>query len=207
MGLQDGDIIETQVRGRCFGQRIILTEHFRVLGSFPEGNSVATDLKQISTDFLAGEARAFIPVYLAALPPQYIAEEVRAQRIWPERAAYQSTVLTDLVGTNANAATVANDAAAVTMRTQLSGRRFLGTKKIGPVPDAVSSAGLIIDAYILLLAAIATKMQGSWVPPASGSLLQPVIWHRDIFTFTEIRGFAIGKSSRVNRRRTVGIGE
>lgn len=207
MGLLTNDKVSIAYRGLCFGQRIILTHNYVVLGDFPVVNSVAQDLQLILNGIAAGGVNDIETPYLACLPPQYTLSEVRAQRILPVRSAYVSNGFVGVVGTNAGAATVANDAACVTMRTALAGRKQVANQHIGPVPDNVSVAGLITAAYKLTLTSLGTRLITSFVPPASGSLVAPIILHRPGGTFDIINNFILGDQSRVQRRRTVGVGE
>jgi hypothetical protein len=111
-------------------------------------------------------------------------------------------------GTNANAATVANDSAAITLRTALSGRNQVGTKHIGPVPDAASANGVLTGAYLMLLDALAQKLIQSATPAGWGdTIISPVVADLKFGSNELVNSYIIGEQSRVQRRRTVGLGE
>jgi hypothetical protein len=207
MALKDGDLIMTTWRGICFGQRIIMARPYKISGDFPAINSYNQDMQLILAAIVAAGVNDVQTPYLACLPPQYTLQEVRAQRLKPTRNAYVPNTFAGAVGTNANAATVANDAAAITYRTALAGRSQVATTHVGPMPDAASAAGLITAAQRALLSALGTVLTTSFVPPTSGSLVVPVIWNRKLNTTEFITNFRLGDASRVQRRRTVGIGE
>jgi hypothetical protein len=207
VALNDGDLLLVQLRGFCFGQRIILARYLKVVGPFPAVNSWITDANLILTAISPGGVNDWVTPYLACLPPQYNLTEARVQRIKPTRTAYQPNAFVGFPGTNAGAATVANDAAAITFRTSNAGRSQVGTCHIGPMPDAASAAGLIVNAMKALLGALATRLSTSFTPPMSGSLLVPVLWNRKLNTTEFIQSFLLGDASRVQRRRTVGVGE
>lgn len=205
--LLNGDVVHVAWRGQCFGQRIILDQNYKILGDFPLADSFFQDALKIANLLLPGGAINVLTAYLAALPPQYTIDEIRIQKVSPApRTAYFSVGLGGAPGTHADAATVANDAACITMRTQKAGRNQVANVHIGPVPDAVSAAGLLINAYKVILTALGTKLVTSGVPVGSGSIIAPTILHKaggdDL-----IQQFLIGPQSRVQRRRTVGVGE
>lgn len=206
MGLKNNDIIQSTFRGLCFGQQIILDLTFQIFGDFPVGNSVSTDLDLINAAIAPGGVQNIVTPYLACLPAQYSLLELRSQLIFPTRSAYRQVAFVGAVGTDPGAATVANDSAALTLRTEKSGRSQVATKHIGPVPDNVSAAGLIVAAYKLSLAALGAKLVTSFVPPTSGSLVVPVIYHRQTNTTDLVNQYILGDQSRVQRRRTVGVG-
>lgn len=208
MALKNGDFVRVWTRGVCFGQRIILTHNYLIVGDFPVANSIATDLELILTAWApAGVLDATTP-YLACLPPQFSLQEIRAQLFSPTRSAYRSVLFVGgAPGTNAGAATVANDSGCITMRTEKAGRSQVANQHIGPAPDAASAAGVLTAAYTATLATLGSKLVQAFVPPTSGSLVVPVIFHRATATSDTINQFIIGPQSRVQRRRTVGIGE
>lgn len=206
MGLLNNDWVQCTWRGTCFGQRIILTHHYLVVGDWGVATTVAQDLAQINSEL--DVAGAFDPTtdYLACLPPQYTLNEIRSQRIKANRSVYRSLAKVATVGTNANPATVASDAAAITCRGSNAGRSNLSVKKIGPVPDAASAAGLLTAPYTALLTALGSRLVQGFTPAGSGSLLTPIVPHADKVTFEILNNFLVGPESRVNRRRTVGLG-
>lgn len=204
--LLDQDIVQVNWFGSCFGQRIILDTTYLVLGNFPVGDSFFQDAQRIVNLVTAGGAIDVQTAYLAALPPQYSLEEIRVQKINGVRSAYFSNGFVATVGTNANAATVANDAACITLRTQKAGRNQVANKHIGPAPDAVSAAGLLVNAYKTVLTALGGKLVISGIPVGSGSIIAPTIYHRAAGTNDLVQQFLIGQQSRVQRRRTVGVG-
>lgn len=209
MGLLNNDVVYSTIQGTAFGQQIIMDMVWQVSGDFPLGNTVFTDLGLINTGLSAGGVQDVLTPYLACLPATYSALEVRSQRVYPLRMAYRSLALVGAVGTNVNPATVANRSACITKRTDFSGRNQVANNHIGPAPDASAAAGVITPAYTALLNALASKLVTAWVPPTSGSLLIPVIFHKNqlpVISTNIINAFNIGATARVQRRRTIGVG-
>lgn len=205
MALELNDVVLVSFRGLCFGQRIILTHTYRIDAVNDPGQTVVQDLTDILTAIDVGGGDAVVPSYLACLPPQYQLTQLRAQRIYPIRSAYVP-ITKALAGTHEAPATVANDAAAITLRTDYAGRNQIATKHIGPIPDDASSAGLLIAGYKTLLSTLATKLLLTIDFGAAGQAT-PGIYHRSTNGFDAVESYILGDQSRTQRRRTVGVGE
>lgn len=209
MGLLNGNVVLVSWRGTAFGQRIILTHTYVLDGNAPAGQTIQQDLADILTGLnVAGNLDATTS-YLACLPATYTCNEIRAQRIWPTRTAYESFFPVGMVGTHAGAATVACDSAGLTMRGPLAGRHYRGTKKIGPCPDGASAAGLLTNAYFVLVDTLGEKLMAAGTPVAgwAPSQIKPVLFDRVTFITTDITSRRVGAASRVMNRRVVGRGE
>src|SRR5690242_7674685 len=137
MGLLNNDVLQMSFRGLAFGQRIILTQSWQVIGDWGVATTVQQDLTTLANGVAPAGAFDIASSYLACLAPQYLLTEVRWQRIKAIRSAYVS-IATAFPGTHASPATVANDSGALTMRGDFAGRSYVGTKHIGPAPDAAS---------------------------------------------------------------------
>lgn len=203
-----GDSVELQWIGSCFAQTIRMNLTYRCAVQ-NVGRTTGQTLQELLTTVNGAGANAITPQYLACLPPQYSLLETRAQVIRPTRSAYTSQVFVGgTPGTHASPATVANDSAAVTRRTALAGRRQVSTLKVGPVPDAVSAAGLLVAAYKVLLEAFAGRTTITILNPVGTEQFIPTILTATGFPDgRDLETFRIGDQSRVQRRRTVGLGE
>lgn len=206
MGLLNDDKVQVQFRGDCFGQLIIFNMGYTVVGNFPVITSIAQDLEAIISDIDLGVLTTVRAAYLSCLAPQYTLRSTRAQKVNPIRSAFRESSLA-FPGTNANPATVANDAAALTLRGDIAGPHFHGTKHVGPVPDGASANGLLTDAYRALVQILGTRMLETWVPTGSGSLLVQSIWASPVAASLFMTARSTGLQSRVQRRRTVGVGK
>ncbi len=206
MALAVNDIILTTIRGTCFGQRIIFTMTWFVSEAF-ESDTTRLDLLRIAEVIAAPVPAALLTKYLACLPADYTANEIRVQRLRPTRSAYSVLSLAGRFGTHAEVATVANDSAALTLRTPFAGRDQVATKHIGPIPDAVSSEGLLTDGYKAILNTLGQELSEPVIPVLPGGEITPCIFNRNANAAVEVVQFAIGDQSRVQRRRTVGLGE
>lgn len=207
MPLALNDVLLVSLRGRCFGQDIILS-HTYFVTTPPAGAPTTMDSLLATVNEVLNVAPASLAnTYRACLPTSYQLLETRAQRISPVRSAYRSQATVNAFGTHVDPATVANDSAAITMRTDFPGRDQVGTKHIGPIPDAVSVAGLLIAGYKATLQSLATALLTPIVLPAGGGTLTPCVFNQPTNTVTAVTASAIGEQSRVQRRRTVGLGK
>lgn len=207
MPLLPDDVVRLQFRGRCFGQQILADLTYVVSVGVP-AQPTDTVLLDFLNQIQIGATDLRTP-YLALLPPQYVLDEIRAQKVFPTREAYVSFFpVAGTVGTNANNATVGNDAAAITRRTALSGRSQVSTLKIGPAPDGAAAAGAITAAYGALLATFAAATLTTVVDAVSTAQYVACIANRNgVVNGRLLRSYRVGIYSRVNYRRTVGIGK
>jgi len=207
MALAIGDLIRVDYRGTCYGQRIILTTAYKVTVAFAAGGTVSNDLATILTTVGIGGVDDVPNKYLACVQNAYTLEEVRAQVIWPTRSAYRSVFYVADNAGSGGVGTVANDAAAITFRGPLAGRKNVSTKHIGPVPDSVSANGLLTNPYKVKLQALIDQLFTTLTPADNPGRCIPVILNKtpgQSVVWTDAR---IGNQSRVQRRRTVGLGE
>lgn len=207
MGLLNNDIVQLSWRGRVFGQRVMMVRSYLIVGDFPVVTSVADDLDQIKAAVGPAGINDITTPYLACLPAQYALLELRAQRLKAVRSAMRSTTFVATNGTNANAATVPTDSAAITFRTALAGRSQISVVKIGPMADAASVAGFLTAAQLALHGALAGQMLQAFTPPGSGSLVTPVVVGKALTNPSVLNSAVPETTSRVITRRTVGRGE
>lgn len=207
MAITANALVQVSLIGTCFGQRIILTHVYKNQLASPVLNDYTTDLNEILDQVGVGGVDDLVTPYLALMPQQYTLQRIRAQAIKPVRSVAIERNIVAGSGTHPDAATVANDAAVLTFRTQLAGRNQVSNKHIGPVPDGVSDQGLIIPAYRTLMGTLGTRMLSPVVPVGWASSLLAVVPHIASGTGTEMYSFIAQDTSRVMRRRTVRVGE
>jgi len=205
MAVAIGQLIKVNWFGRCFGQRIILTtgyEKTEVLGAL----TTEEEMNGVIDDLIVGGAVDLLTDYMACLPASYSLEEVRAQVVKLTReTAVQRVIVTP--GTHASPATVANDSACITLKGEFAGARFRSNKHIGPIPDAASAAGLLTAAFITKLNALGAALISN-VVLGGGQKYVPAVWGPEVVpTAHRLTQWSTGLQSRVQRRRTVGLGE
>lgn len=204
MPINPDDCIRCTFIGDCFGQQIVLDlAYFANVGSPAPTQTILAEV----VDLLGPGVGTIQANYLDLLPPSYTMRERRAQLVAPTRSAFVSiATLAANVGTN-GAASVANDATAITRRTNNAGRSQVSTLKIGPAPDGASVAGQVTNAYRGLLIALGNSTLQTLILPVTGAQFTPTILNKNNQALGRIlTSIRVGQFSRVNYRRTVGIG-
>lgn len=207
MAIGINSLIRVNWLGRCFGQRIILTTGYKKT-EVPGALDDEAELNGVIDDLIVGGAVDLLTDYMACLPASYSLEEVRAQQVYIQRlTAVQRVIITP--GTHASPATVANDAACITLKGPLAGAKYRSNKHIGPIPDAASASGLLVAGFKTKLDALAGAMLTP-VVLAGGQRYVPHVFkiNNDLTQHNSILNqYSLGLQSRVQRRRTVGLGE
>lgn len=208
MAILANSLIQIQMVGTCFGQRIIFTHWLRPSAAAPAVNNYTQDLNLILNQIAAGTPDDMVTPYVACLPQQYIFSYISAQAITPVRSVkVQRVPVPGITGTYPDDATVANDAAVITFRTDLGGRKQISNRHMGPAPDDVSDQGVLVPAYKTVLTTFATSLLDAVTPVGWIGNLDPVVPHLPGGTADDIKSFVIQETSRVMRRRTVRVGE
>lgn len=133
------------------------------------------------------------------------------QKIWPARYLKSSSAAGYPDGTNDGYAAVMppNVAMALTLRADFAGPHFRGTKHLGCMGDNFITDGFISAAGQTAQAALGNVLITTVSFVASGTTcsLSPVILNRaGPSTSPTITNYIRGTTSRVQRRRTVGLG-
>lgn len=209
MTVAPNDLFRVAAVGEAFNQRIILTHAYAVQtvsGAPSEATVSGFLLDQLRA---GGGGDLFETLYLACLPPQYTLLYWQVQKVAPTRFRYYKFTRTQ-AGTHAAAARTANQAAVITFGTLLGGRSQVSNKHIGPIPEGVNVQvdGLVASAYKDKLSPLASGMLqsvGTFGDPAN---LVPCIPHRTpAGSYTLMFNNIVQSTIRVQRRRTVGLGE
>lgn len=210
MAAEVGDIYQVAAVGRAFGQRILLTHHYRLTAINPAvSESDARDSLAIGVWNGVGGGDVLETTYLACLPPEYTLDYWRVQMVGPVRRAYvnfdRSTP-----GTHLASARTVNLGAALTLRSDGAGRHEHGTKHIGPIPEGntVMTDGLLTPAYKAIVNTFGLSLLSHVIDAAIGADWTPIIYNKGAVPGFEIPiNNTVGDTVRVQRRRTVGLGE
>jgi len=205
-----GDIYEVAAVGRCFGQRIILTHHYRLAAINPSVSENAASISLLNgVRDGAGGGDVLESLYLDCLPNNYELQYWRAQLIDPVRFAYVSADRT-VTGTHVTQCQTANLSAGVTLRSNRAGRKEHGTKKIGPTPEGidVSNNGMWDAGYIAKLNLLGGSLVSDVVDALLGATWNPVIYNRGSTpAYAPALTWFVSPEVRTMHRRTVGVGE
>lgn len=202
------DLFRIAAVGSAFGQRIMLTHAYQVVGIDPNQSELTVTTAILEALRGGGGGDLFETEYLACLPVDYTLDYWYAQKVAPVRYRYAKHTR-GVTGTHADGCETANQAAVLTGTTVLSGRSQISNKHIGPIPQSanVQANGLVAAAYKAKLSALGAKMDNGLVDAAIGLSMFPVIIHPTPATSsTLIIDFQPQDTIRVMRRRTVGLG-
>lgn len=216
MAIGVNDVVAVTFRGTCFAQRIMFTRTYRCTEIGAPIRTTVEELNAIinsQSALVAAGGNDIIDAYLACMSTNYTLNVIRAQVISPVRSAYFDQA-TAQVGNGAGPSTTANIAGVITARGALAGRQFVSNSHIGPIPTEASAAGLLTNPFKLQMESLAFCMQLAFrtgIAPA-GNEYEPVIFHyrkppRPPLAPDRIEDTTVQTTTRVMRRRTVGVGE
>lgn len=200
------EIVEVSYRGTCFGQRVMLVNTWRCSAT-TSASPLLQDLADINTAFTDVTAGSHYQTYRDCISSDFLFDEVRSQVIHPSRSLF---VTQQIVVNGAAGATVTpNLQAAVTRVSNAAGRKGQATSKLGPLPTAAASSGLLSPTHQNLIAVWGAK----WITPitaAAGTItLTPCIFHGAAAApvSTDIVAYRTHTEVRDMTRRVVGRGE
>jgi hypothetical protein len=201
--ISPNDVCEVTITAVLANQIVFWTHHYKYIDAtvIADGNA---ELGLLTTALRTTSA---VYTKLKGLQTSDVAyQEMRTQIVFPARRPYHSFDLRPDAGTKAPPTAPPNVACFINKQSSIVGRGRHGGWHICGVDLASISAGIMDPAYIAL-ANVAAGLWNTDVLTTSGSHWHPVIFNprnptpqADIFgTFTE-------RTSRIERRRTVGVG-
>lgn len=210
MPAEVGDIFQVHAVGQAFNQRVMFTHNYRltaVTAGTAETAARNSLLLGVSGGVLGGDVLE--SPYLAMLPPMYRLLYWECQVISPVRRTYQRLTRNQL-GTHAAECLTVNHSLAISLRGETVGRKSHCTKHIGPTPetDAVMDNGIFAPDYIALGVLLKDSLISEVIDATIGATWTPIIYNPgDLINFTPALYGNVGSTVRVQRRRTVGLGE
>lgn len=203
-----GDLFQVSIVGNVFGERVIMTRTWQVL----DAPSVPTTINEYADEIHAEYTKSggILDQYEAVLSASWVGEYIRYQCVAPIRYAMYDKVLTGSEGLRGevNATTLA---AAVTLRTEKSGRDQIANMHIGPIADVDLVGGVVKPELVNLLQTLGESLVTAMEEIGPDSVLIPVIWHTKVpgptISVDELSTALAQTSARTMRRRVVGRGE
>jgi len=206
-GFQVGDIVAITFSAEAFAQRILNTITYRCTAAGAPSDTIQSDSQFIGALVKEGGAADMVTKIGDINGNAWAMNEVVVQDVFPIR--YRSFATSSIGAGTAGPSPRPNVSGVITRRTNISGRDQVSSLKFGPTADADVAGGfmtadwleraqIVADAFEVVLAGATTLR------------LEPVIWHRTIpFTgtyYTRVSDCVPQSTSRVIRRRTVGLG-
>lgn len=205
MALPPNAIIEVSYRGKLLGQQVINTFHYRV--ATPSGNpSVSGEMEQLIPRFTSLGPLDNLTAYRGACTESYQIEQCVLQPIFPTR--FRRLVATLTTQGVVDPTEVSNVQAAITFVTAKAGRSQIGGVRIPSSPQ-LAIAGSWQGPYVNSLGACGQAFSETVAAVAGGGFYTPVIYHRGANAnpkFDDIEDYIVQRTTRVIRRRTVGVG-
>lgn len=198
--VSDGAILEATIVGNHEGERTMSVFHYRLTSTLglPDGDA-AIDLFNIEWNDLTD----FVGAYVTALSTTWNAVQAVYQWIYPTRFHRRTKTLTADTGVVAGLSLPPNVSVAITKTSEKATRRSRGTLHMPAVPSAYVTAGLVLPigkaAYDDLAGFMPVLYQTGTFVPILFNRNQPNLSEQIVEGRTE-------ETSRVNRRRTVGLG-
>jgi hypothetical protein len=194
--------------GRLNGQTVLNTFWYDLFTVGPAA-SVEAVYDVIDAQVFAGGGLQ--QKFLAVCPDNYTLEQKWIQLIWPTRIM-KRVLASNTAGTWLNGADTPNLASVITRRAEIADKHSVSTLHI-PLPDpaVILTEGVITNApYLAALQALAAEMKDDLVGPgAPATTLRPVIFNPAQEAPPSTRYIVqtvVNTTSRVMRRRTVGLG-
>jgi len=202
-----GDTIEVIMEGRSAGQATLNVFHYQITAAPIGGFDWNGYADQLNVQF--GNPGGFIEKYLACCSNEFTLRTLRVQAIRAVRYSYENFDKADEPGTVAEESLPPNDAIVITKRNDGTGRHSRGSFHMPGVPRTFVSNGDITAAGLAAYTAFAQEaFQVLQLTVLSGTVdLTPVIFNRsNPLTSQQWNQFIVQHTSRVQRRRTVGLG-
>jgi hypothetical protein len=198
------DIIEVVIEGRLDGQQTISTFHYRI-ASLDGAHPMMSELEN-----LIGKLRApnkLWEKYQNVTSDQLNHLNMYAQVIYPIRYRYTNAAEADQTGGVDSSAFPANVQASITRASERAGRAYVSHLAVPGVPIGALEVSQVTVDYKEALNELAEVMLQS-VVLTSGTQLNPIIFHKELSpNYSDLVVAFAQDTSRVSRRRTVGLGK
>lgn len=206
--LDIGDLFSVNIDARLFGQQILFTTHWRFDSVEPGTTVQAEETFEAWAAFL-DSAEGWGKAYADSVSQSLTGLTYVFQRIQPVRMVSKRIASTFTEGQVAEDSLPPNTSHVLTLRCDETGRNKVGNRHIAAVPPSFTENGMITADGITALSGLGETLMPFTSFEVGLDTLQfgPVIYHRDaIPTYSEITNYSIQQTTRVERRRTVGLG-
>lgn len=201
--ISNGAVLEVVVHSTLNAQRQMTVLHYKLSDmSAPADQFVK--LEAVDTRFALADG--IYDAIAAASGNDCEFQEVQLQWIFPTRFAYRRFDSMPLIGQYPNICLPSNVAATITKKGVEAGRHSIGAVHLPNVPQETMVEGLFQAPYTTALEALATALKTPYTI-ATGGTLTPIIANRaSLGGSKEVVTTVVQLSTRVQRRRTLGLG-
>jgi hypothetical protein len=204
--VNDGAILEVSFRGQCLQQRTISLFHYRFVNTVGPLDGLAL-INAINPLLNANAAGKLLKDYMDACQADFFMEQIVYQWISPTRRPRIVKLPAIANGTVVGTAAPPNIAVALTKKTDIAGRRGVGTLHMPALNLEGLNGGEINLLQIGLYGNLLNRLAETVVIDF-GETLEPVLLHRaDPAASPHITTANANLTVRTMHRRTVGLGE
>lgn len=196
----DGSILEVTIQGRHNDQTVLSLFHYRLVGSLglPDGEA-AIDAFDLEFQAVGGIADQ----YLSCCSNEYLGTRIHYQWIYNIRYHKKDFANRNGDGKVAVPAHPQNVGSAITKFNNIAGRHSRGTLHMPAVPQTFTTAGRLNGVGSLTYLTLASQLQTVLVT----GTMEPVLLNKANPALSKvIDGATVEETTRINRRRTVGVG-
>lgn len=200
-------IVQAILRGRMNDQETMNVIHFRPID--PPAGDIADGLANLIeiASIIDINPGGWSNLLSLATSDQFNISWVQLQYVWPTRFSYHRVTATNPAGTLVGDPAPPNVSAAITMQGDGVGRHQRSTMHIGGLRAEDVASGLVGIAVKSALADLAAFLIEPFAVTSSSLNYEMVIYQRSApGASVPISHFTIQDTSRVERRRTVGLG-
>lgn len=201
--INPGAILEIAIEGTLNGQQFISLFPFKFTDGDPSADGRATAQAVLAVAMGAARLKA---KYAACIVDAVNDMHMYAQWIYPIRYAYIAAAGADFGGLIGETAFPQNVAAAITKIGAQANRSNIGTLHMPAVPSTWVIDGLLTPDAVTAYSGLGTEILADIVVE-TGRTFDQVIYHRVNGSLSaKVEQFQVQPTSRVMRRRTVGVG-
>lgn len=193
------------LRGTLHGQTILNTHHLVYNGS-----GTIPDYEALANQFLSNQVTnntQFWFQFAGCVSTDFIANEMTMQPIYPNRYNAATLSMAGSTGFLSGEALPPNVSATITKRSVNATRWGRGSNHLAGVRLQDTSGGRWDAGQLVLLDGYADFISGQWAAGGSFLNFRPVLWNRtNPGRITDVTSASAQPTTRVERRRTVGLG-
>lgn len=199
-----GAIAAVTLLGKHENQQVMNVFHYKVMPVAP-----ITDGRAYLDSFLTllNTDANLVTAWKNCLSEKCVALQLRGQWIVPQRYAVIDRETAPGEGTVAGNAYPVNTSCSITRRTDMAGRREVGTIHVPAVPESFLLNGNITEAGVTAYNLLGVESIRRITDPETDGEWIPIHYGRsNPAEPNEITGYVLQPTARVMRRRTVGLG-
>lgn len=206
MPIAVNDVVRLVYFNRLYSQRLLTVLHLRCVTAPAGGIATEQALLNIANKYGAG-ADPLLTAWKSVVSQDFIFDEVRAQKVFPQRSIYAKAAIGDNGGDTEKALT-ANVAISIEKRSITANRHGIGRVQMAGCPGDVLEDGVWNSTYVGQVQTAWENLLGLQSVPADSSVYAFCLWDGNAVTSDDDLFDVQAKDTiRTMHRRTVRVGE